>query len=130
MKLQISEMIRSLWCLWDTVQVMTTWNNFLFAINFPKKLQKKYLRKYIPFFKNISFHGLTVFLLCRWCSVYDVGLPTFCFAIPGHLNTGASNLFKPRAILAHQKYWQAKQMKHLNFCPKLIVISQKKKVLT
>ena len=57
----------------------------------------------------------------------EVGLPTFCFAIPGHLNTGASNLFKPRAILAHQKYWQAKQMKHLNFCPKLIVISQKKR---
>ena len=56
-----------------------------------------------------------------------IGLPTFCFAIPGHLNTGASNLFKPRAILAHQKYWQAKQMKHLNFCPKLIVISQKKR---
>ena len=61
---------------------------------------------------------------------FALGLPTFCFAIPGHLNTGASNLFKPRAILAHQKYWQAKQMKHLNFCPKLIVISQKKKVLT
>ena len=80
-----------------------------------------------PFFcsnlKNNS-HTITGY------NMLDVGLPTFCFAIPGHLNTGASNLFKPRAILAHQKYWQAKQMKHLNFCPKLIVISQKKKVLT
>ena len=55
-----------------------------------------------------------------------LGLPTFCFAIPGHLNTGASNLFKPRATLAHQKYCWAKQMKHLDFCPKIIVISKKK----
>ena len=60
-------------------------------------------------------------------NTFRVGLPTFCFAIPRHLNTGASNLFKPRAILPHQKYWWAKQMKHLNFCPKIIVISKKKK---
>ena len=60
-----------------------------------------------------------------------LGLPTFCFAIPGHLNTGASNLFKPRASLAHQKYCWAKQIKQLDFCPKIIVISKKKKkVLT
>ena len=49
--------------------------------------------------------------------------------LPGHLNTGALNLFKPMAILAHQKYWRAKQIKHLDFFPKIIVIS-KKKVLT
>ena len=55
-----------------------------------------------------------------------VRLPTFCFAIPGDLNTGASNLFKPRAILAHQKYWRAKKMKKLDFCPKIVVISKKK----
>ena len=48
-----------------------------------------------------------------------LGLPTFCFAIPGHLNTGASNFFKPRANLAHQKYWRAKEKKQLDFCPKL-----------
>ena len=70
---------------------------------------------YLPLCNFISF--LTV----------EVGLPTFCFAIPGHLNTEPSDLFKSRAILAHQKYWQAKQMKHLNFCSKIIAISKKKK---
>ena len=46
--------------------------------------------------------------------------------LPGHPNTRASILFKSRAILAHQKYWRAKQIKHLNFCSKIIVISKKR----
>ena len=58
------------------------------------------------FLKAPSLIGCIIDVQC-------LGLPTFCFAIPGHLNTGASNLFKPRAILVHQKYWWAKQMKHI-----------------
>ena len=49
------------------------------------------------FLKAPSLIGCIIDVQC-------LGLPTFCFAIPGHLNTEASNLFKPRASLAHKKY--------------------------
>ena len=42
------------------------------------------------------------------------------------LYQGHPTFFDPRAILAYQKYWQTKQIKHPNFCPKIIVISKKK----
>ena len=48
-------MMHSLWCLYNTVMPMTMWNNFSFAVSFPKILWgKKYLRKWILFFKSIN----------------------------------------------------------------------------
>ena len=43
-----------------------------------------------------------------------------------HPSAGVSNLFEPRAILTHKKYWRAIQRKHLTFCTKIIVICKKK----
>ena len=43
--------------------------------------------------------------------------------------SGVSNLFEPRAILTYRKYWWTKQTKHPTFCPKIIVISKKKRSL-
>ena len=34
------------------------------------------------------------------------------------LEQGRPTFFDPRAILTHQKYWRAKQIKHPNFVPK------------
>ena len=44
-----------------------------------------------------------------------------------HLSrAGVSNLFEPRAILTHQKYWRGRLTKDPTFCRNIIVISKKK----
>ena len=79
-----------------------------------KKGDSKYLTNYRPvsllsslskLLEKIMYKRLYNFL--KWYNIFNVeqfrfrpghptslGLPTFCFVIPGHLNTGASNLFK------------------------------------
>ena len=42
-----------------------------------------------------------------------------------HLYQGRPTFFEPKAILTHQKYWWAKQIKHPNFFPKIVVIFKK-----
>ena len=46
-----------------------------------------------------------------------------------YFTTGLSNLFEPRTILTHKKYWRAIQREHPTFCTKIIVISKKKRSL-
>ena len=42
------------------------------------------------------------------------------------LMQGRPTFFDPRAIWVHQKYWWAKQIKHTNFCSKIVAISKKR----
>ena len=58
------------------------------------------------------------------CDVIDFAFPQN-FKIDAFAQ-GCPTFFDPRAIWAYQKYWRAKQIKHHNFRPKIVAISNKK----
>ena len=48
-----------------------------------------------------------------------------CTTVFERVKQGCPTFFDLRAILAHQKYWQAKQTIHFNFRPKIKVFFKK-----
>ena len=75
-------------------------------------------------FKRGTGTDMCIFLLKQIISSYlQQGSPIFLVFLDAS-KAGVSNLFEPRAILTHQKYWWAKQTKQPTFCPKIIVISK------
>ena len=108
-----------------TMQLKST-KTLLDKLSQTKSLFQKSICTSYPELQNSCCRRYLGFPYCEASAVIPLGLPTFCFAIPGHLNTGASNFFKPRGQFGSSKILAGQTKETARFLSKIVVISKKK----